>query len=115
MRILYRENEDEAPEKESCAIYHIVKLSTANLTKRVQGEAKIADMYISDVETKFEYLLFNAPDDTSYMDLYIYFRNEWNRIMKALESRKFKYIRINKKHFDNQYAPKSLELWDTRQ
>jgi len=95
----------EETNKESVAIYHIVKQSNSQIRKRIQGEAKIADQYIRDVETKFEYLLFSDDYDGTYMELYIYFRNEWNRILKALDQRKFKYIRINRKHFDNLYQP----------
>lgn len=91
---------------ESVAIYHIVKISTTQQKKRVQSEARIADMYIGDVETKFEHLLFNAPKEISYMELYSYFKNEWDRMMKALDKRKFVHIRINKNHFDNQYLPR---------
>jgi hypothetical protein len=91
--------------KDSIAIYHIVKISTTRIRKRVQAEAKIAEMFIKDVETKFEFALFSDSNEFSYMDLFIYFRNEWERIMKVLDGKKFQYIRINIKHFDNQYAP----------
>ena len=91
--------------KDSIAIYHIVKISNTHIKKRVQAEAKIAEMFIKDVETKFEFALFNASTEFSYLDLFIYFRNEWQRIMKVLDGRKFKYIRINRNHFDNQYTP----------
>ena len=108
MRIFYKEHKEQEQEKKSVAIYHIVKKSNTHIQRKIELEAKIADMFIGDVETKFEYMLFNAPDDTSYIDLYIYFRAEWARILKALDRRNFKYIRINRNHFDNQYAPKPL-------
>ena len=95
----------EQTNKDSVAIYHIVKISNTHIKKKVQGEAKIAEMYIADIETKFEYALFSDSNEFSYLDLFIYFRAEWERMTKALERYKFKYIRINTKHFDNQYAP----------
>jgi hypothetical protein len=94
--------------KQSIAIYHIVKTQDNKIHKRIQGEARIADKYIEDVETKFEYMLFNAPKNYSYMDLFIFFRSEWERIVRVLQQRNFQYIRINTKHFDNLYAPIKL-------
>ena len=91
--------------EQSVAIYHIVKIKDNKTMKKVQAEAKIADMYIRDVETKFEFLLFNENYKGTYVDIFLYFRSEWERICKALAQKNFRYIRINKNHFDNLYAP----------
>jgi len=91
--------------KQSIAIYHIVKISDERIKKSVQSEARVAEMFIKDVETKFEYALFNAPEELSYMELYLYFMNEWKRMLDNLRSKKFKFIRINSNHFENQYKP----------
>lgn len=91
---------------ESIAIYHIIKISNHLIRNKIESEAKVADLYIKDVETKFEYMLFNAPKELSYMDLYLYFKHEWERMLNNLDRRKFKYIRINRNHFENQYLPK---------
>ena len=90
----------------SVAIYHIKKISTKQAENRVQSEAKVANRYIEDIETKFEFALFNAPKELTYHELYFYFLNQWKRTVQNINTKhKFVHIKINQAHFSNLYQP----------
>jgi len=91
----------------SVAIYHTRKISTKQIEKQVQSEAKVANKYIEDIESKFEYALFNAPPELSYLELYIHFLKMWERVTThAVKTHRFKLIVINRDHFKELYQPR---------
>ena len=72
-----------------------------------EKEAKKLDPYLADIETKFEYALFNAPDHLTYDDLYKYFNKKWTDLVRDLMLKwKLKYSAIDIHHFARQYKPR---------
>lgn len=62
--------------------------------------------YIEDLETKFELAIFKAPEHLTYADLYEFFHDKWQDLVKKLMLQfDLRYSVIDIHHFAKQYRP----------
>ena len=72
-----------------------------------EKEAKKLEPYLADIETKFEFSLFKAPDHLTYDDLYKHFQKKWiDLVNDILRTWQLKYSAIDIHHFARQYKPR---------
>jgi len=69
----------------------------------LKEKKKVEHLFVG-VEFEFEYLLFHAPENITYGDLYTYYLNKWLDIIAQLKTtHKFKYIGFDSWHFPRMY------------
>lgn len=88
------------------AIYPLKPLTNRSLKRGYLHEVdKIANQ-IDDIQVKFEYAVFHAPESVTYQDIYDYFLSEWKQLVeKIIEVYKLKYCFIDLHYFETKYKP----------
>ena len=87
-------------------IVPLMELKERRQKRGYEKEAKKVEQYLIDIETKFEFSVFEAPKEISYKALYDYFLDIWQTCVRNfLIVNDFKYIAIDVHHFAKKYRP----------
>lgn len=86
-------------------IYTIRKPRNRSEKREWKREIKKANRLIVEIESEFEYSIFNAPNEIKYADLYNYFLKKWNDLVDLFFEKaiRFTYIIFDVKHFSKKY------------
>ena len=79
-------------------------LTNRRMKRGYEKERKKVEHLLVDIECEFEFALFNAPKELSYLQLYKHYLNEWHNVINVLNKQyKFIYITIDQWHFPRMY------------
>lgn len=89
------------------AIYPIQPITNRKIKRGYLHEVNKIANYIDDIQVKFEYAIFHAPESVSYKEIYDYFLIEWKQLVKKIiEVYHLKFCFIDLHYFEKKYKSK---------
>ena len=88
------------------AVIPLIPISNRKIKRGYDKERKKVEHLLVDIECEFEFAIFNAPKELSYIDLYKYFLDKWHDVTKSiLVQFEFIYVAVDLHHFPRMYKP----------
>jgi hypothetical protein len=85
-------------------VIQLVPLTNRRMKNGFKKELAKVQHLIVEIESEFEFSIFNAPKTLSYEELYKFFLNKWHEVVDGFVAQyNYTYLAFDRYHFARKY------------